>query len=522
MRSILRFLKDTRGVSVIIGSMLLIIIVVTGAVAVAAIVTSLQEQAAEKASHKAAVEREELEMLKISLYKEATIDDFEGVYEIASGKPGTEIGYRVLNLTPKWENHSCNIDLGTPCPEAPGNYSLKVTGSSGDTITKTFDEPFEPGYVSFWIKSNVSGNVANISVNDEENISIVTDNEWQKNTTQFISSEFNTIEFILQNDATIWLDDIKYNNPHYWGECEITIRNLNIDDCTLKELAINGLFVRNYSVYTKRSDIWKKETFTSRYPYNIPAQGTVPIRINFLKDFGDPWEIRADQPVPIDVLAITDPGNNFIEVFAPPVTIADVKIETEDIGVAYRDVLILDASESYDPDGFITEYKWSIYYNDSSVNSIMEHTEKGKKIRADLTNLTGIEIDPIRIDLKVTDDTGMVSRLSQISGNITIPSDKNFNPPVKLQADNTTYEYEGTTDKRICVWANDTRNNPVGSVPIRFTVVSGIIILNPWTGATEPNGPACVNVTDVEENGMIRIDSGKLVPVHVNVINTTS
>jgi len=90
-----KIIADTKGVSIIVGAMLLIVIVVVGAVAVAQLVSNLQEQAAEKASYKSAVEREELEVLKISLYDGATIDDFEGVYEIIKGKEGTEIGYRI-------------------------------------------------------------------------------------------------------------------------------------------------------------------------------------------------------------------------------------------------------------------------------------------------------------------------------------------------------------------------------------------------------------------------------------------
>jgi len=510
MRS--RLLKDTCGVSVIIGAMLLIIIVVTGAVAVAAIVTSLQEEAAEKAGYKATVEREELEILKISLYKEATIDDFEGVYEIVEGRPETGIEYRVRIIDNaskyNWIPSRCGIDLADQRAGAPGNYSLEVAGNGG-TIMKTFDESFDPGTVSFWIKSNGDITVRLYRGTDfivGSNTITNTEGEWKEGDVTS-TDKFNKIEFKLSSATTICLDDIKYSNPHYWGECEVTIRNLNIDPCTLKELAIKGAFAKEYSVFTKKGNVWKKETFTSMYPYDIPAQMSAPIRINFLKDFGDPWKIRADQPVSIDVLTITDLGNNFMEVFAPPVPIADVKIETEDIGMAYRDVLILDASESYDLDGFISDYNWSVYYNDSG--TFRAHYQQGKKIRANLSGIiTGIE--PIKIDLEVTDNTGMVAKLSSISGNITIPANQNFNPPARLIVD-----YSSST---ITATVRDTENGLVKGAVVNFFVFYdkyGNLTVDPWSNTTKTDGTASTNY--IEGSGTIRVRCGRLPYVDVSV-----
>ena len=530
-----KILADTKGVSIIVGAMLLIVIVVTGAVAVAHLVSNLQEQAAEKASYKSAVEREELEIPKISLYDGAIIDDFEGVYEIIKGKEGTGIGYRVLNRSYPyngWHNTTNTMDVvngNRPGAGAKGSYSLRVNGNAGSNITKTF-EPFDyNGSLSFWIKSNKNGSIANVTLLNNgvpvcnETINITTEDEWQRNITS-TPVKFNEVRFELTTNTTIYLDDIQYTNPDYWGEIEVTIRNLNIDPCTLREVAIGvggkSYPVRNYSVYTKRGGEWKKESFTRLYPYDIPAHGTVPIRMNFLSDFGEPLEIPAKQPLSIDVLLITDLGNNFAGTFAPPVPVADVEVETEDIGVAYRDVLILDASDSHDPDGFITEYNWTIYGDDPSPRYLT-----GRKIRVYLSNE-----GPFKIDLKVTDDTGMVSRLSQISGNITIPVNRNFNPPVSLDTDKEEYSFnktEGNTTINVSV--KDVEGRGVEGILVRFKPLEDKATVNPDSNITNTTGWTFTNVTDMNveygKSEVIQIICDRLRYPHnyknVKVINVT-
>ena len=399
-------------------------------------------------------------------------------------------------------------------PEAHGSYLLRVNGSEGDNITKFF-KPFDyAGSLSFWINSSVNGSVANATLLNNgvpvcnETINITTEDEWQRNVTS-TPVKFNEVRFELTKGTTIYLDDIQYNNPGYWGEIEVTIRNLNIDPCTLREVAIGvggeSYFVRNYSVYTKRRGEWKKESFTRLYHYDIQAQGTVPIRINTLNDFGRPLEIPADKPLSVDVLLITDLGNNLVGTFAPPVPVADVKVETESIGVAYRDVLILAASDSYDPNGFITEYKWAVWAkNQTDYEPIYDYNLTGMKVRLELK-----QIGPFRIDLEVTDDTGMVTKLSQISGYISIPANRNFNPPTSLNAYNTTINT--TTDSyktcEIIAHVNDTWEKSVEDTIVYFEFLSksGSITIQPGKRATNETGIATTNVI-MTGNGTVEIE----------------
>ena len=462
-------IEDTEAVSVIIGAMLLIIVVVTAVTALAFIVSGIHEDAAEKAALAAAMDREELDILGITLYEEATIDDFEGVYEVVEGKEGSEIGYRTLNMTPDWDK-SANITMKVEqLVDVPNGHALKISGNAGEFIEKTLDEnelfEYHPGdelALSLLVHSiNPTDNftvelykggsvVASETVSGQHNWDMIA----------VPTPEFDKMKFKLNADTTgIYLDDISYTNPSYWGGCEVTLRNTNIDPCTLKEIAIQvgeaTLFVRDYSIFFKEGNKWIKQTFTPHYPYEIPPQQTVPVKLNFLKSFGEPREVQRGYPHSLGAIAITGFGNNFARSFAPPVPIAHVDIASEDIGVTYRDVLILDATDSYDPDGFIREYRWVI---DGSSNL---YNRTGRKLRLEV-NETG----PFEIDLKVTDDTGMVSRLSQISGNITIAENRNFNPPVSLEA-----KYTKSTHN-ITAWVNDSWGNGLEGYPVRANVAA--------------------------------------------------
>jgi len=135
--------------------------------------------------------------------------------------------------------------------------------------------------------------------------------------------------------------------------------------------------------------------------------------------FTPPLSLRKEDSIALEV--ITSLINIFKQTFMPPVPLAEVQFETERIvdpngSVSFRDYLILDASGSFDPDGFITSYKWAVWNNASDL--IYDYNLTGVMARPAKLNLTGYT--NIKIDLEVSDDTGMVSRLSQRGGNITI------------------------------------------------------------------------------------------------------
>jgi len=110
----------------------------------------------------------------------------------------------------------------------------------------------------------------------------------------------------------------------------------------------------------------------------------------------------------INVEILSERTNLFSKRFMPPMPIADVQSKTDESG----NYLVLDASDSSDLDGFITSYKWEIYSNNDNATPI--ESLSGNKVRTE-------DASNVNIDLIVTNNYGMISKLSDISGKITIP-----------------------------------------------------------------------------------------------------
>ena len=126
---------------------------------------------------------------------------------------------------------------------------------------------------------------------------------------------------------------------------------------------------------------------------------TFPSNEFYSADFPDDKFLKKS-PVKIELL--TWRVNLFSKVFSPPNPIADVRYTT---GV--NPSLILDASGSTAPNGFITDYEWYINSNSTPLSGIREQYPYTPG-----NNYT--------IDLRVTDNFGMSSDLSERAGNITI------------------------------------------------------------------------------------------------------
>ena len=160
---------------------------------------------------------------------------------------------------------------------------------------------------------------------------------------------------------------------------------------------------------------------TGNYNITYTTSDTI-YNINYTTDFETfrpSMSLQKADTIMFDV--ITSHINIFKQTFMPAVPLAEVQFETERIvntsgSVSFRQYLILDASRSFDPDGSITAYRWAVWNNASEL--IYDYNLTGVMARPTKLNLT--EATNVKIDLEVHDDTGMVSRLSQQGGNITI------------------------------------------------------------------------------------------------------
>lgn len=131
----------------------------------------------------------------------------------------------------------------------------------------------------------------------------------------------------------------------------------------------------------------------------------------FLSGNMGPGQVSKGEPITVEI--ISDRINIYKKMFVPPVPLAEVQYKSEMRPDGSIDqYLLLDASNSYDPDsnGFITSYVWEVC-SDTGTTIL-----KGIKARFGNLDLNS----NCTINLEITDDTGMVSKLNETSGNITI------------------------------------------------------------------------------------------------------
>ncbi|MDW7732586.1 MAG: hypothetical protein SCH66_09195 [Methanolobus sp.] len=368
------FLKDTRGVSVMFATLLLILITIIAASGVAFMVSTMQKDAMDRESHRAAVENEELRIVSI---------------EPVHGNNGSwkAIDITVLNLN--------TADSRVSSIRVNDGYFLhfKAYDDSGIfDVYKDYPEVYSANHritIPATKSKMIHLNFSDIVIKKSETIST---SAWTNNSTDFTYQlkehpwkAYNGVEF-----------DFQVNNTTSMTKC-LQTGNFTLDDET-QTITFLGNSSGGNLTNTTDYEIFYTVDFTS-YAGSAPPEKE-PLRIEL----------------------ITSYINIFKELFTPPMPIAEVQFKVEYLQNANgtrtpNSYLILDASDSRDSDGFITKYKWAVWKDSGNV-TLYDYNLSGMVVRP-------VGIDPyndqnVIIDLELTDDTGMTSRLSQVSGNLTI------------------------------------------------------------------------------------------------------
>ncbi len=271
------------------------------------------------------------------------------------------------------------------------------------------------------------------------------------------------------------------------AELNVTILNLNTAD---SKINLIGLGDRLYPSNFTAGDGAYNNTYAG---YLVPAGRQGEISLNMTRNFpSDPGITRAGT---LRVFVITSYYNTFEQTFKPPAADFAMKIESEDLGVAERDVIVLDGSASTD-DGAIVDWTWSIFEPNTTLFQL-----SGKKARF-VPNSTG----PFVVRLAVRDDTGMEG----ISANKTVPLSGRFFPPTYLSA--------VPSGNFIVATITNLNGHPVGNATvtfIKFYDVHGNLSLSQYAALTNDMGE--VNVSVLSGEGTIRVECGKISPVFVPV-----
>lgn len=270
-------------------------------------------------------------------------------------------------------------------------------------------------------------------------------------------------------------------------ELNVTILNLNTDDSKINLVGLGDrTFPRNFS----SGGVLYNNTYAG---LSIPATRQAEITLTMSHNFDtDPAISRTDS---LRIFVITSYYNTFESTYKPPIADFTLKIESEDLGVAERDVIILDGSPSSD-DGSIVDWNWSVFENGVSLSHV-----SGKMAR-----FVPVSTGPFDVHLTVTDDMNMQG----VTTNTTIPLSDRFFPATYLSA--------VPSGNNIVVTVSDLNTQPVENATVtffKFYDVHGNLTLSLYSAKTDVAGQ--VNVTLLAGEGTIRVESGKISPVFVPV-----
>ncbi len=370
-----RFLRDTRGVSVIFGTLLLILITIIAASSVAYMISTMQKDAMDRESHQASVENEELKIVSI---------DPQGNTSL-----WTSFDMKILNLNTE-DSYISSIRVND-------GYFLHFKAYDNDDAFDTYKD--YPAVYSAKNRLKVPStksktihlNFSDIAVSGQETIDSAS---WENNSLDFTYS-LKKHPWDAYGDISF---DYHMNFSSNSTEC-IEAGNFTIDDEN-RQITFFGSDSGGNLTNTSNYDIFYTIDFDSYSGTNPPATDPVKVEI------------------------ITSYINVFKELFTPPMPLAEVQFKVEFLQNANgsqipNSYMILDASDSMDSDGFITDYKWAIWKESANgTKTLYDYNLSGMVVRP-------VGIDPyndhnVTIDLELTDDDGMTSRLSQVSGNLTI------------------------------------------------------------------------------------------------------
>lgn len=301
------------------------------------------------------------------------------------------------------------------------------------------------------------------------------------------------IEFLsiaLENNRTVWNQtpfnvstDQTWNN---WSSVRLTLSNLNTDNVKVIGFAINDRYARNYSTVTDTPEPVLVSCNISNAEYlTIPGTRSQTVQINFTDDFPSPRYIPDGDQVTVRVM--TSMYNVFEKTFKPPNPVFSTKIETEDLGIIERRVLVLDGSAST-ADYAIVDWNWTI---DSAANTtppgswpdtsnLTREYKEGSTIRVNPSDQ-----GPFHVRLKVTDSVGM----SRTSDPVNIPADQNLVPVANVNPEADHIDI--SLGEMLTVHLRDINGRNVSGQTVNFAIGSNpynTLSISPYFNITNSSG----------------------------------
>jgi hypothetical protein len=371
-------INDDHAVTVVFGTLMLILITITVASGIAVMLSTMQKDAMDREEYRVAVSNEDIRIVSIQPEMEVNSSQWNSAKLTLLNLNTEDSSIKAISLNNVYAS-SYLVDNGSGTIEKNGDYPVMYNAKRKITV------PAQKTAVVYLIFSTFTLDASEV----------IDPSAWMNRSLNYTVKLSNNPQNV--NPRSLFPDAKYYyrlNNTSLINPANNYVVDLDEGNITLIGSLAGGTLSNN-SVYT--------------LSYNVTME---PFMANM--------SVKNNQPVQIKV--ISSYINTFEKFFTPPVPMAKVDFNTERIidpnGTTFQDYIVLDASGSFDHDGYIVAYRWSVQ-NASGTYMYDFSNLSGVVARPGSLNLQNTP-RPITIDLELVDDTGMVSRLSDVSGAIVI------------------------------------------------------------------------------------------------------
>lgn len=464
----MRLNSRKKGISEVLGALLLMVVVVVAVGAFAYFLSSTQAAAEARSNLISNVENENLQVVNIDPAPSNPMIQFE-MFSVTN----TTNTYYV-----QMEN-SMEVLLSSNSNSSSYDALLRYENSSNSLVPASYN----------WINSTTTANLALSNIAEP-----------------YGPANPYILTFFAGGDF-----GFEYAN---WQNITFTIRNLNTQNSGLSRLSINNHYVTSWDELNQTGGVASEYDFSTP-PLEILAKQSVTI-------FVDLTSYQIPETQALSILLLSSASNFFSYVFSPPTSFVKVSTNTQNYLVTTRDVPEFDGSGSTASGSAsivsylwridVPEYGWNGDWGDvANIATVFVYGEtiqfspEALFTQSQLMNLniTG----PLRVTLTTIDSNGLVA----ISQSTILPKDPNIDPAGSLNV--TIPKNSGGI---LTVEVKDIFGRPLAGAPVLFLSSPGGATFSPTSAVTDENGEASTKLTWTGSS-TVEIESGTLSPLYVTV-----
>ncbi len=317
-------------------------------------------------------------------------------------------------------------------------------------------------------------------------------------------------------------------NPDLWDNITLTVRNANTQPSSVEGVQLEGVWRHSWYQVDQAGQIMSTLGI-GKNPLVIPARGVVNILLK--NATGDPIAVQKTDT--LSVVLFSGVGNYFTTFLAQPSAIPKSSSSTQNYQQVTRDILTFDGSQSFASNGSIQSYVWKLDVPTRAYAQVSGCTSTafaypsnfdtsyvlGETTQYSPESLIGFNpgdciTGPIRATLMVTDTNGFMAA----SQPILIAPDPNIDPVGSISASKSgtlCTPSPCTSTYTVTVSVDDIFGSPVVGAVVNAIKIYGDVSSNYLSQSTNSSGQATFTIT-FTNGGSMDFETGTLLPSQVS------